>query len=30
MTAKKLKLDPALPAGAWRPLTPEELADLGR
>ena len=26
----KLKLDPALPAGAWRPLTPEELADLGR
>lgn len=25
-----LKLDPALPAGAWRPLTPEELADLGR
>lgn len=25
----KLKLDPALPAGAWRPLTPEELADLG-
>lgn len=26
----KLKLDPTLPAGAWRPLTPEELADLGR
>ena len=26
----ELKLDPALPAGAWRPLTPEELADLGR
>ena len=26
----KLKLDPALPAGAWRSLTPEELADLGR
>ena len=26
----KLKLDPALPAGAWRPLTPEELAELGR
>lgn len=26
----KLKLDPVLPAGAWRPLTPEELADLGR
>ena len=25
-----LKLDPALPAGAWRPLTPEELAGLGR
>ena len=25
-----LKLDPALPAGAWRPLTPEELAELGR
>lgn len=26
----KLKLDPTLPAGAWRPLTPEELAELGR
>ena len=26
----KLRLDPALPAGAWRPLTPEELAGLGR
>ena len=26
----KLKLDPSLPAGAWRPLTPEELAGLGR
>lgn len=25
-----LKLDPALPAGAWRSLTPEELAGLGR
>ncbi len=25
-----LKLDPDLPAGAWRPLTPEELAGLGR
>ena len=25
-----LKLDPALSAGAWRPLTPEELAGLGR
>ena len=25
-----LTLDPALPAGAWRPLTPEEKASLGR
>ena len=25
-----LTLDPALPAGAWRPLTPEETASLGR
>ena len=25
-----LTLDPALPAGAWRPLTPEECALLGR
>ena len=25
-----LTLDPALPAGAWRPLTPEECAALGR